>query len=522
MDKQFFSIIAGLLLLASCAQVGTISGGQKDSKAPGLVENGMQPPNGSVHFQARQISLSFDEYIRLNNPTETISVAPADVKVKAGIKKRTVLLTLEGELKPETTYAIYLNGTVQDITESNDSLIQYVFSTGDFIDTISYTGVVADAFTYAPLKNVLVGLYPVTDTSANFNRKPAYFAQTDAQGNFTCSYIKPGSFKVLAFEDQNRDLIWQSTERLGFKADFIQLDSTLLDSVPIRVYAPERKPKARSISFEGPGLLTIGSNADLREAEIFVDGVQVKSPKYEYTNDSIAVLIQPEDVTELSVVVRTADYSDTLGLRLSPYDKTRNAAYHTNLKNGMLLPAEHLLIRFSDRITGIDTTRMQLLKADTLSLPFSARIIGENLLEVMFDSADNSDLKFRLLQQAVSFAKSKSLAEIEIAVKHQLFKNFGTIVLSAKDLPDYAIIQLMDENTIVRRIPYQSISNSLLIETLEPKTYTFRVLLDENGNGKWDGGNFELGKQPEMILFFNESVKVRANWEMEVLLTPKK
>jgi uncharacterized protein (DUF2141 family) len=522
MDKQFLSIIAGLLLLASCAQVGTISGGQKDSKAPGIVENGLQPPNGNVQFQSRQISLTFDEYIRLNNPAETISIAPADVKVKAELKKRTVLLTLEGDLKPETTYAIYLNGTVQDITESNDSLIQYVFSTGDYIDTISYTGKVTDAFTYAPLKNVLVGLYSLADTTTGFNRRPAYFAQTDAQGNFTCSYIKPGSFRVLAFEDQNRDLIWQQTERLGFKSDLIQLDSTLQDSIPIRVYAPERKPKARSISFEGPGLLTIGSNSDLRDAEIFVDGIRVEGPKYQYTNDSIAVLVQPEDVTELSVVVRTADFSDTLGLRLSPYDKTRNAAYHTNLKNGTLLPAEHLLIRFSDRITDIDTTKMQLLKADTLSLPFTARIAGENVLEVIFDSTDNSDLKFRLLQQAVSFAKSKSLADIEIAVKHQLVKNFGTIVLSAKDLPDYAIIQVMDENTVVRRIPYKSISEKLLIETLEPKTYTFRVLLDENGNGKWDGGNFARGKQPEKILFFNEGVKVRANWEMEALLTPEK
>lgn len=520
MDKQFFSIIAGLFLLAGCAQVGTISGGPEDERAPGIVENGMQPPNGSTHFQSRQISLTFDEYIKLNNPAETIIVSPADAKIKAEIKKKTVLLTIEGELKPETTYAIYLNGTVQDIRESNDSLIQYVFSTGDYIDTFSYSGKITDAFTYAPLKNVLVGLYPADETA--FTHKPAYFAQSNGTGDFTCSYIKPGSFRVFAFEDQNRDLIWQSTERLGFKPGIIHIDSTIVDTVPIRVYAPQRKPKVRSLSFEGPGMLTIGSNSDLRDASIFVDGQAITSPKHIYTNDSISVLVQPAESPEMSVVVRTEAFSDTLSLRLSNYDKSRSAAYHTNIKNGLLLPTDHLAIRFSDRITAIDTTKIQLLKADSISLPYTARIIGENQLEIVFDSTDNSDLKFKLFQQSVSFAKSKALADIEIPVKYQLVKNFGTIILTAKGLPAYAIVQVMSDNAVVRRLPYPGDGEKTVIEMLEPKTYTFLVLLDENRNGQWDGGNLELGQQPEQILFFNEAVKVRANWEMEVQLTPEK
>lgn len=520
MDKQFFSIIAGILLLGSCAQVGSISGGPEDERAPGIVENGMQPPNGSTRFQSRQISLTFDEYIKLNNPAETIILSPADAKVKAEIQKKTVLLTIEGILKPETTYAIYMNGTVQDITESNDSLIQYVFSTGDYIDTSSYSGKITDAFTYAPLKNVLVGLYPADE--ADFTHKPAYFAQSNGSGDFTSSYIKPGAFRVFAFEDQNRDLIWQSTERLGFKPEIIHIDSTFTDSVPIRIYAPERKPKVRNVSFEGPGMLTIGANTDLRNAAVFVDGIQVESPKQVYTKDSISVLVQPGESAEMSIVVRTEVLSDTLSLRLSTYDRSRNAAFRTNLKNGVLLPTEHLVIRFSDRITGIDTTKMQLLKSDSISMPYLARIIGENSLEVIFDSTDNSDLKFKLFQQSVLFARSKTLADIEIPVKYQLMKNFGTIVLTAKYLPDYAVLQVMDDNTVVRRIPYPGNAEKTVIDMLEPKTYTFRVLLDENRNGQWDGGNLALGQQPEQILFFNEAVKVRANWEMEVLLTPEK
>jgi hypothetical protein len=42
-----------------------------------------------------------------------------------------------GELSKETTYAIYLNRTVKDVHEGNDTLITYVFSTGKWIDSIT-------------------------------------------------------------------------------------------------------------------------------------------------------------------------------------------------------------------------------------------------------------------------------------------------------------------------------------------------------------------------------------------------
>ena len=61
--------------------------------------------------------------------------------------KKTVTLTWEDTLENNTTYSIYLNETVQDITESNDSLMVFVFSTGDYIDSLSYQVKVIDAFT---------------------------------------------------------------------------------------------------------------------------------------------------------------------------------------------------------------------------------------------------------------------------------------------------------------------------------------------------------------------------------------
>ena len=39
--------------------------------------------------------------------------------------------------------------------------------------------------------------------------------------------------------------------------------------------------------------------------------------------------------------------------------------------------------------------------------------------------------------------------------------------------------------------------------------------LDTNGNGKWDGGDYRLGRQPERVVYFRKTIDVRANWDFE-------
>ena len=72
-------------------------------------------------------------------------------------------IELNNELLPNTTYTISFNHAVQDITEKNDSIFQFVFSTGDYIDSLSVEGRATAAFTNIPEKGFLVALYPVAD-----------------------------------------------------------------------------------------------------------------------------------------------------------------------------------------------------------------------------------------------------------------------------------------------------------------------------------------------------------------------
>ena len=73
-----------LLILGSCAQIGTLSGGEKDTTAPQLI--GSFPAMGATQVYPELIQLQFDEFIELNNPMQNIRLEPADATIKTTLK----------------------------------------------------------------------------------------------------------------------------------------------------------------------------------------------------------------------------------------------------------------------------------------------------------------------------------------------------------------------------------------------------------------------------------------------------
>jgi hypothetical protein len=42
-----------------------------------------------------------------------------------------------------------------------------------------------------------------------------------------------------------------------------------------------------------------------------------------------------------------------------------------------------------------------------------------------------------------------------------------------------------------------------------------RIVLDTNGNGLWESGNYEERRQPEMVYYYMKQIEVRQNWKHE-------
>ncbi len=98
---------------------------------------------------------------------------------------------------------------------------------------------------------------------------------------------------------------------------------------------------------------------------------------------------------------------------------------------------------------------------------------------------------------------------------------YGTILIKATEMPNPLcplIVQLLrnsDDETVIME-QYIAKDGTAAFNFVTPEKYRVKVIYDENGNGKWDTGSYQDKIQAERVVYNNEVVKVRSNWEKEL------
>ena len=231
------------LLLVSCAKMGQPDGGWFDETPPKVI--GASPADGTVNVNQKKINIYFDEFIKLDNPSEKVVVSPPQLE-QPEIKGagRRIQISLVDSLKANTTYTIDFSDAISDNNEGNPmGNYTYSFSTGAAIDTMEVSGHVLESENLEPVKGILVGLYADHADSA-FRTKPMLrVSRTDSRGRFVIKGVAPGSYRIYALQDQDGDYKFsQKSEKIAFSHDIIvpsckpdvRQDTTWVDSLHIK------------------------------------------------------------------------------------------------------------------------------------------------------------------------------------------------------------------------------------------------------------------------------------------------
>ena len=514
---RFYSlIIITCLFISSCAQVGTISGGEKDVIAPRPIEKNITPPNNSVNFNSKEVELPFDEFIKLNNPVQNIIMVPPHAQINASVKGKSLLLSWEEELKPNTTYSIYLNGAVRDITQGNDSIIQYVFSTGDVIDSLSYGAFVMDAVNQQPVADVTLALFDKE------THEIVSFSKTETNGFAQLSYLQAGDYALEVFSDINEDLLYTEGELVAFKNDgTVSINSSKIDSIPFKIFKPRSKPRLRTIKYIPPSAIVFGSNENIVNESIYINGNTLAQNLYHHISaDSIIAFIPNLEPSTIDVILKCDAFSDTTSLRINSSGLEVPMSLKFYRSNKSIAPSDTVRFMANDIISAVDKTLIKLFKPqDSTEIKDYTLNFSANIVEFMLNRDSLADVIFEFQEGAIRSEISN--AEFHTArLKFEPLRKFGTINMDLSAYGKQVVLQVFKEGKMLQQIPVANPSVSLKLIELVPGKYTFRIVQDANNNQKWDTGNYQNLIQPEQIDIYSKEVDVRANWEINVPLVP--
>ncbi len=528
MLRRFFASLFLIFIataLYQCGKRGNPSGGPKDVDPPQLIR--AEPENMTINFNAKKIRLYFNEYIKLEKVQDQLIISPPlkytpQITPQGGASKY-VEIIIKDTLKPNTTYTFNFGQSIVDNNEGNPArFLTYVFSTGDYIDSLTVSGVVKDAFNQKADQFISVMLYELDSTytdSTLYKRPPNYITNTlDSSVIFTLRNLKEGKYALFAIKDEAKNNIFdQNADKIAFIPDTISLptDSTyllnLFKEVPdYKISVPSFAAKNKIIF----GYYGEAEDIDIKPLTVLPDTIKSTILK-DRTKDTLNYWFTPfqTDSIRFTVTNERLKLIDTFNV------KSRKVGLDTLIlapnQKGSLNFNTPYRIEASTPLVQIDTALMHMMDKDSVPMPFTATLDSlKSEVDFEFGREANQTYKLRLLPGAISdfFGKTNETLAYNLTTKS--LADYGNLSMNIVGAVTYPlIVQLTDEKGITNLERYAEASQTFEFNRIEPGKYLIRVIFDTNHNRKWDTGNYLKRIQPEKVSYYPGTIEIRANWE---------
>ena len=539
---------AGLAtLFFACARQGSPTGGPKDTTPP-KVDTLLSTRNYSTHFTERRIELTFDEWVTLSEVGTQVIVSPTltdrkrpEVKLKG--KTVTVEIPEGVALDSNTTYTINFGAAVKDFHEGNPAEdLRFVFSTGDYLDSLTLTGFVLDAFSGEPVQKASVMLYNELSDSAVYGQ-PYYFTRTDQLGKYTFFNLRRGAFKLAAIEDSG-DLRWDGrSEGIAYAPAPVTLGDSSLTAPVIKMFKNQPPPRRISDNTLRYGLekVVFTARPDSVSLDVDLPGVNWLP---EIVGDTLLVwydMAEPSAwhllVDGDSVRVKNLPSADFLEKHtLQPADEAPPAASAgkfagqpppkatPGVKTVNVSPAGNVVLPFNAPVVVVDDSRWIMLEDSVPVTDFLAARDPDapRKLKIEMNWKYGKTYHLTLLPGAVTDFYNKSNEDtLRRVFRVYTEKQLGKLNLNLKSLVPgkLYVLQLLNGQNLEteRRFEAGETDMTFAFVDLPPASYTARLIEDRNGNGRWDSGDYHRHRLPEPV-FTKKLEALRANWELEATL----
>ena len=549
-----------MLSFIRCANVVSPTGGPKDKLPPVVLL--ASPENQSTMFHGKEIHITFDEYVTLNNPNSNILISPPlennpDYKLNG----KSLIIKFKEPLRADVTYSINFGEAIKDLHEGNILKgYSYVFSTGEIIDTLTLEGKLLQADSHTPSADYYVMLYcdendTISIDSLPYLVKPYYLTKSDKDGNFNFSGLKESDYLIFALKDENSNLRFDlPNESIAFLDSLVKPihdiqftinnDSLLNDSLnnvtkkleTITLYTFLQEDTIQKLlkkEVVEDGLLRFAFSCPAQDVKIEVleslpdtfnifktHSVNYDTILWYFTpnKDSLLLTINYDtlinDTTQLSLKPRT-----TGGRRPKTEIVAKALEIKTNIVSGKLSPEQDLILTFKEPVTNVvmRDTSWYIVDKDTIINDLHFEKLDSFGLKYKLDKTLVPEKSYKIVIPDSVFYSFKGVTNdtTEFSFKVPEIAQYGNIFVKV-EVPENVpqiIVELLDNNDkfVARQIVDES--KKIEFKYLVPKKYKLKAIIDRDGNGKWSPGDYSKKLLPETIVFHKD---VKANWDIDL------
>lgn len=521
-----FSVLSFTIAFTGCAKRGTITGGPKDTIPPAILYS--SPKNYMTNFNAEEIRITFTELIKIKDISKQLIISPPmknqPTILPQGSASKFISIKIKDTLQPNTTYSFNFGQSITDNNEGNPySQYKYVFSTGSYIDSLTIVGKIKDAVEQKPDNFVSVQLYDAktyTDSTV-YKESPLYVTNTlDSLKLFALENLKEGSYYIIALKDKNSNYKFDpKTDKIGFLKQAITIPN---DTVfELELFKETTPFKASKPSQETTNKLYMGFEGEPKDAKITIkntgEEVPFRMTKFPQTGkDSVQLFIPFVKADSLNITVSKGDFTKDFTTKIKE-QKTADSLSIAAKQKGTLHFRDRFTLVTETPLEKIDKEKIKLINKDSAAVPFDLKYdLYER--EIVFDFEKKEEEKYNLTALPGAFEDFYNTKNDTISINFATssYDDYGNLKINLKSIKRFPLIfEILTSDGKVKDSLTSTGERTLFFKALEPSEYTLRVIYDDNGNGKWDTGNFLEKRQAEEIEYLSKTVQVRASWDWD-------
>ena len=446
MKKYLFTSYIFLILLVvfSCANRGSPSGGEKDVTPPVILKE--KPANYSVNFNADEIRINFDEYIKFDKLREQLVISPP-LKNEPVISPRSladkyIRIKLKDTLKENTTYSINFGSSIVDNNEGNPyPYYNYVFSTGSYIDSLFVKGIVKDALAEETEKYNSILLYEVDSTytdSIIYKSKPKYVTSTLDTLSFNAKNLKEGKYKLIALKEKNVNYKYDyKTDKIGFQDGFITLPEDQDKLFNLKLYLEDPSYKMVRAVQRSNSSLIFGYEGESKGDEIeliYPKDLNYRLVKQKETDSLDFWFKNAPDLDSLAFNVKKGDFNKPFNLNLRDKKKVKDSLIISLDSKKDLGFFDDFKLTSSVPIEIFDKTKFEVFDKDSMMVGFVPELDKlNNVLSLKFEKLESQNYNINLYPGAITDFLGQQNDTLSFKSSTRLKDDYGSVRIALKN-----------------------------------------------------------------------------------------